>query len=50
MKEESLTVILDTLAERIKSLEDDIYIKDLCIKNLEKELAEVRRGGRSEKN
>jgi hypothetical protein len=50
MKEESLTVILDTLAERIKSLEDDIYIKDLCIRNLEKELAEARRGCRSEKD
>ena len=38
MNENTMRIVLETLAERIKDLKLDIYLKDLRIKELEKQL------------
>ena len=43
-KVKNVEIILETLAERIKELKLDVYLKDLRIKELEQELAEAKEG------
>ena len=49
MSDKNTNVILDALAERIEELKLDIYLKDLRIKELEKQLSE-KDGGTSDKD
>ena len=39
MDEKNLTVVLNTLAEKISALECDVYLKDMEIKRLKEALA-----------
>jgi hypothetical protein len=41
MKQENLEIVLDALAQRIKSLETDVFLKDYKIQDLEKKLKEA---------
>lgn len=48
MSDKNTKIILEALAERIEELKLDVYLKDLRIKELEKQLSE-KEGGTSGK-
>ena len=50
MKEKNFGVILDSLAERIEELTLDNYLKELKIKELEKDLAQAKEAAQHGKN